>query len=234
MNENEDLSFTSDVAAYDAWYRTPWGAWAEERERRLLLDLARPRGGERVLEVGCGTGRTLAWLLSMGVDTWGVEPAPEMREVARVRLREQGYDPARVSAAVAEALPFADGSFDLVMAITVLEFIDDHIAAIREMARVSRRGLFIGALNRNSAYGRQIERGEMGKTLSRARLFTVDELVSLIRRCVAPRSITWRTTLHGPRTDDLQELEHQRRLDNRPDADRLPTGAFIAVMTELS
>jgi len=234
MSSHPRDGFTSDIAAYDAWYRTPWGAYAEAREQELLLELARPRAGERALDVGCGTGRTVAWLLSMGVDAWGGEPAPDMRTAAQRRLRERGHDPGRVTAAVAEELPFADKSFDLVMAITVLEFLDDRAAALREMARVCRRGLFIGTLNRSSEYATQIERGEVGETLSRARLFTVDQLLVLIREHVAPREVAWRTTLLGPRTDDPDEVEAQRRLDDEPGADRLPTGAFIAVMAELT
>ncbi len=234
MSSHARDGFTNDIAAYDAWYRTPWGAYAEAREQELLLELARPRAGERALDVGCGTGRTVAWLLSMGVDAWGVEPAPDMRTAAQRRLRERGHDPGRGTAAVGEALPFADGVFDLVTTITVLEFVDERAALLREMARVCGGGVFIGALNRRSAYGVQIARGEVGDTLARARLFTVDELVSLVREHLRPREVIWRTTLLGPRTDDPDEVKAQRRLDAQPDADRLPTGAYIAVMAELT
>ncbi len=226
--------FATEIARYDAWYQTPWGAWADERERQMLIDLARPRAGERALDVGAGTGRLLSRLLAMGLDAWGVEPAPDMRGAAQWRLEQAGHEPARVVAARGEALPFADRSFDLVTAVTVLEFVDRPGDVLREMARVCRGRVFIGALNRDSAYGRQIARGEMGATLSRARLFGVDELVSLIRRCVTPRSATWRTALLGPRTDDAAQLAEQRRRDTEPGADHRRSGAFIAVLAEMS
>ncbi len=225
--------FTSDVAAYDAWYRTPWGAYAEMRERELLVALAGPRAGESALDVGCGTGRLVAWLLGMGTDAYGVEPAADMREVAQSRLQQLGQDPARVTRAVVEELPFGDDAFDLVSAITVLEFVGDPAPALREMARVCGGRLFLGTLNRQSAYAARIARGEAGETLSRARLFTVEELLGLVREHVRPRAVRWRTTLLGPKTDDLLALAVQRRLDARPGADRLPVGGFIGVHAEL-
>lgn len=226
--------FAADVARYDAWYRTPWGAWADEREQQMLTALARPRAGERALDVGAGTGRLLNRLLAMGLDAWGVEPAPDMRGAAQWRVRGAGHDPARIIGARGEALPFADRSFDLVTAVTVLEFVDRPRDVLREMARTSRGRVFVGALNGASAYGEQIARGEMGNTLARARLFGVDELLALVREHVRPCSLTWRTALLGPRTDDPRELAAQRRLEAEPGADRRPSGAYIAVLAEVS
>lgn len=225
--------FAADVERYDAWYRTPWGAWADEREQRLLSDLAQPQAGERALDVGAGTGRLLVRLLRMGLDAWGIEPAPDMRGVAQWRLAQAGQDPVRVIAAQGERLPCADATFDLVTAITVLEFVEQPDTVLREMARVCRGRVFIGALNRDSAYGRQIARGEMGSTLSRARLFALAELVALVRAQVRPRALTWRTALPGPRTDDPAQLAEQQRLDAEPGADRRLTGAYIAILAEV-
>ncbi|MEA3403183.1 MAG: class I SAM-dependent methyltransferase [Armatimonadota bacterium] len=224
--------FTSDVASYDAWYRTPWGAYAEEREHQLLMAMARPRAGERAADVGCGTGRLVARLLEHGVNALGVEPDAEMRTVTVRRLAQLGHRE-RTVAASAEELPFAGGSFDLVTAITVLEFVDDPGAAVREMARVCRDRLLIGALNRRSAYGASIARGEMGDTLSRAHLFTVDELMGLVRSHARPRRARWRTTLIGSNTGDPVELAVQRRLDDLLWRRHCPAGAFIGVLAEV-
>ncbi len=232
MRDRSD--FAADVARYDAWYQTPWGAWADEREHELLLRLARPRAGECALDVGAGSGRLLSRLLVMGLDAWGVEPARDMRDMAQWRLREAGHDPARIIGARGEALPFADGSFDLLTAVTVLEFVQHPREVLWEMARVCRGRVFVGALNCGSAYGEQIARGEMGDTLARARLFGVDELLALVREHVRPRAVTWRTALLGPRTDDPAQLAAQRRLEAEPGADRRRRGAYIAVLAEVS
>lgn len=226
-------NFAHDVARYDAWYRTPWGRHAEAEELRLLLEMARPRRGERGLDVGCGTGRMLARMLALGLDARGVEPAPDMRAAAQWRLERMGHDRRRVVDATAERLPFDAGEFDLVTAITVLEFIDDVVAALREMARVCCGRIFIVALNARSIYGKKILRGEAGETLSRARLHTPAELVALIREYVRPRRIDVRTALIGGYTDDPMELVVQRLLDARLRSARCALGGVVALVAEV-
>ncbi|MFW5868584.1 MAG: class I SAM-dependent methyltransferase [Armatimonadota bacterium] len=227
--------FTRDVARYDAWYQTPWGAYAEAEELRLLLEMARPVAGERALDVGCGTGRMLARMLALGLDAHGTEPAPDMRAAARWRLERLGHAPELVVDASAERLPFEAGAFDLVTAITVLEFVDELPAALREMARVCRGRIFIGALNARSIYGAGILRGEAGETLSRARLHTPEELAALVREHarVRPRRIDVRTTLIGGYTDDPLQLAVQSELDLKLRSARCGLGGFIGLVAEV-
>ncbi|GMV42778.1 MAG: hypothetical protein AMXMBFR64_44940 [Myxococcales bacterium] len=108
--------------------------------RRVILALAERelRGrAARVLDVGCGTGATLAALarvVGAEGDVRGVEPdAGALEFCARRGL--SGVVQGR-----AEALPFDDGSFDLVLALDVIEHIEDDAAAVRELARVTRPG----------------------------------------------------------------------------------------------
>jgi SAM-dependent methyltransferase len=225
--------FTHDAAAYDAWYQTPWGSYAEAEELRLLLEMARPQAGERALDVGCGTGRMLARMLALGLDAHGAEPAADMREVAQQRLQRLAHDATRVIPAEAERLPFADGAFDLVTAITVLEFMEDVPRALREMARVCRGRIFIGALNARSIYGARILRGEAGETLARANLRTPRQLVPLVREHVQARQIEVRTTLIGGMTDDPLELAVQRRADLKLRSARCGLGGFIGLVAEV-
>ncbi len=225
--------FTRDVERYDAWYSTPWGCHAETEELRLLLAMARPRRGESALDVGCGTGRMLLRMLTLGVDAHGVEPAPDMRAVAQWRLEAAGHEPWRVVDARAEELPFEDRSFDLVSAITVLEFVDDLPRALREMARVCRGRVFLAAINARSVYGAAILRGEAGETLSRARLHSPEELEALVREHVRPWCIETRTALIGGRTDDPLELAVQRQLDLRLRDARCRLGGVIALVAEV-
>ena len=91
-----------------------------------------------------------------------------------------------LAVASALALPFPDNSFDVVTCITVLTFVADPAAAIREMARVLRPGgrLVIGDLNRWSVWAaRRRIRGWLGAQLWRAAQFrTARELTALTRR----------------------------------------------------
>jgi ubiquinone/menaquinone biosynthesis C-methylase UbiE len=102
--------------------------------------LAEARG--RVIEIGAGTGVNLE-LYGDGVeDLTLVEPDPHMGAQLRKRLADRHGDPlsAQLVAAPAEALPFADDTFDTAVATLVLCTIPDPVAAIDELARVLRPG----------------------------------------------------------------------------------------------
>ncbi len=117
------------AAAYDAlmwpFERAAIGAW----RRRLA---ARARG--RVLEVGAGTGSQLRWYPA-GLEVVALEPDPEMAGRAR---RRAAHAQARVSVveAPAEALPFADASFETAVSTFCLCTVSDPAAALAELRRV--------------------------------------------------------------------------------------------------
>jgi ubiquinone/menaquinone biosynthesis C-methylase UbiE len=81
--------------------------------------------GQRVLDVGCGTGTLAAALAERGqARVWGVEPSAEMLEVARAKApRAVGFKQAR-----AEELPFRDGWFDRVTMSLVAHLVDRPVA----------------------------------------------------------------------------------------------------------
>jgi ubiquinone/menaquinone biosynthesis C-methylase UbiE len=125
------VSFTALV--YD-----PFLALGERRgmaaRRRALLASARGR----VLELGAGTGLNLAHYPAVAELVLS-EPDPAMRGRLERRLARAGR-PARVVAAGAEALPFADGAFDTVVSTMVLCTVQDLDAALAEVRRVLAPG----------------------------------------------------------------------------------------------
>jgi SAM-dependent methyltransferase len=101
--------------------------------------------GQRVLEIGCGTGATMVRVLAdWDVDLTGVDVLPEMVTVARWRLRVTGFGrKARVLPAVpGERLPFANESFDRVYLEGALGFQDADASAamLAELHRVLKPG----------------------------------------------------------------------------------------------
>ncbi|MGK7905687.1 MAG: class I SAM-dependent methyltransferase [Synechococcus sp.] len=145
-----------DPESYDRWYSTPRGQWIGKREAELILKYLRPRPGESLLDVGCGTGFfTRALGASIDGQVTGVDINSEW--VAYARRRDAGM--ASYEVADARALPFADASFDLVVSITALCFIEEQDAAAREILRVARRRFAIGLLNRHSLLWLQKGRG---------------------------------------------------------------------------
>ena len=107
-----------------------------EPAARVLVERAAPQPGERVLDVGCGTGNAALLAAARGARTTGVDPAPRLLEVARERAAARGLA-ATFVAGQAEALPIADGEVDVVLSVFGVIFASDPGAAAAEMARVT-------------------------------------------------------------------------------------------------
>lgn len=86
----------------------------------------------RMLDVGCGTGANLEMLSAFG-SAEGVDVSDDALEFCR----RKGL---RVHKGLAEALPYEDGSFDVTTALDVVEHLDDDIAGLKEMYRVTKSG----------------------------------------------------------------------------------------------
>jgi len=134
------------------WRRTKWAvtnrgnqAIRQERERKLeqLLRCTGylPLGDRRVLEVGCGTGEILA-----GFEAWGARPENLFGVdllADRIRRAKENFPNMTFQEANAEALPFGNSSFDLLVLFTVFSSIRDPRMTrnvSREIHRVLRTG----------------------------------------------------------------------------------------------
>jgi ubiquinone/menaquinone biosynthesis C-methylase UbiE len=109
-----------------------------------IRSLSQLKPGYKVLDVGCGSGRlTMAaqnWV-TPGGEAHGVDPSPEMIAVAR-RNADRLSLPIKYQTGVVEALPFPDGSFDVVMSRLVLHHLPGDLKArgLAEMRRVLKPG----------------------------------------------------------------------------------------------
>jgi ubiquinone/menaquinone biosynthesis C-methylase UbiE len=113
------------------------------RGRRLRESFADDLGlqaGDRVLDVGCGTGRlamTFATQVAPSGSVAGIDPAPEMIKRATSRARKQQV-PVAFQVAFAQRLPFPNATFDAVACTLALHHVaeDDQQSAVQEMHRV--------------------------------------------------------------------------------------------------
>ncbi len=103
--------------------------------------------GERVLDLGCGAGRHAFEMYRRGADVIAFDQdADELSGVRELfaAMRDAGEVPEGAEADVkegdAQALPFADGEFDRVVAAEILEHIPDDLGALAELVRVTRPG----------------------------------------------------------------------------------------------
>lgn len=118
----------------DRYART--AGYVAERGRPLLALLA-PQAGERVLDLGCGTGLLTAEIAAAGADVLGIDSDSSMVAAAR----ERGVDARLVEAG---ALAFS-GEFDAVFSNAVLHWIPDHRPVLDNVHRALRAGgRFVG------------------------------------------------------------------------------------------
>jgi ubiquinone/menaquinone biosynthesis C-methylase UbiE len=129
----------SNPAAYERFM----GRWSA-RLAPQLVEFAGIRDGQRILDVGCGTGSLSRSLLAAGkaITVVGVDPAEDYIAFARRGVPDPR---ATFQVSTAESLPFPDDSFDAAMALLVLQEFDDPVRAVREMARATRRGGTVAA-----------------------------------------------------------------------------------------
>lgn len=90
-----------------------------------------PQPGERWLDLATGTGEVAIRAAAAGADVVGVDIAPRMLEIARSKAPEIRFELGN-----AEALPYEDASFEVVVSSLGLIFAPDHEATARELARV--------------------------------------------------------------------------------------------------
>jgi ubiquinone/menaquinone biosynthesis C-methylase UbiE len=127
------VSFDRRAATYERGRLGEWHLLVVHRVADLALS-AVPAPG-RVLDVGCGTGALLRRLAARlpEAELAGLDPAPRMLAEARKRLNG-----VRLEQGVAERLPFADASFDLVVSVLSFDHWSDQELGLAECARVLR------------------------------------------------------------------------------------------------
>jgi SAM-dependent methyltransferase len=106
---------------------------------RAVVDAARPRADERVLDLACGTGNAALIAAERGAQVIGVDAAPRLLEVARERGRSLGVT-AEFRQGDLLALPVADGSADIVISVFGIILAADPRRALTEAARAAARG----------------------------------------------------------------------------------------------
>jgi ubiquinone/menaquinone biosynthesis C-methylase UbiE len=173
MQDDPTQVLASLPDAYRRWRASRLGQITDRLEEELILELIGPPAGLRILDVGCGDAALTIALAVRGAVVTGVDADPHMLAAGRALAAANGVAH-HLLQGDARALPFADNSFDVVLAVTVLCFVSDAAQAMREMTRVLRPSgrLVIGELGRWSLWAaRRRMSGWLGSRMWRSATF---------------------------------------------------------------
>ena len=155
---------------YDNWFEEHSGVYSEELK---AIEALLP-SFEKGIEIGVGTGRFAA---PLGIKT-GLEPSQKMAEIAKTRGIE-------VIPGQAEAMPFPDVSYDFVLMVTTICFVDDAKKALQEIWRILKPGGFVivGFVDKETPLGRLYQKNkEKSRFYKTAHFFSGDEVMRLLQQ----------------------------------------------------
>lgn len=187
--------FESQAAGYESWYAKGRGARVSQAERAMLdWLLSRFPAARTALEVGCGTGHFTRWLARRLPRLVGLDRSRAMLLQAR---RLESWLP--VLEADARRLPFRDRSFDLVLFITALEFLEEPAEALAEAVRVAQQGILLIVLNRWSMGGVSRRWGSQARQpiLGHAHDYALPDLREVVSRGARARlqRVIWQSAI---------------------------------------
>ena len=174
---------------YESWYCATGKQAAKQEKQLIRLLISKVVGVLTVLDVGCGTGYFTDWYSQLGLRAFGCDRSPAMIHAG---LRLHPFDACLGDAL---SLPFPTDAVDLVSFVTTLEFVTDLRLALSEGLRVARKGLVLGAINRQSLLGWRYRR-KGGPIWGAAHFFTPGELLRLVSEILSqPYNVVCKTTL---------------------------------------
>jgi ubiquinone/menaquinone biosynthesis C-methylase UbiE len=168
---------------YDNWFFEHELAYKAEINliKRLI-----PKGNG--LEVGVGTGK---FAIPFGIKD-GVEPSDKMAQIAE----EKGI---RVVKGVAEDLPYDDSSFDFILLVTTICFVDDPLKTLKEAQRVIKPDgyIIIGFVDRESTIGQEYEKyKDKSKFYSSAIFYSSKQIVDFLKESGFIQIESYQTLFH--------------------------------------
>ncbi len=199
-------AFETHSKEYDEWFDK--NAELYQAELKLIKTMIGTLC-EKSLEIGVGTGK---FAVPLNIKT-GIEPCPQMVRKAK----EQGVS---VISSIAEHLPFKDKTFDFILMVTTVCFVDDILLSFKEARRVLKdKGHFIVAyVDKDSFLGKQYElKKEKSKFYKEATFYGTEEILYYLNSAGFKSYVIKQTILNADKIDLMK--------------DGFGEGAFVAILS---
>lgn len=143
--------FDSDAERYDSFNSTPFGDFINNIETELIIQMLKLKRNLNILDLGCGTGNLSVKLAKFGCCVTGIDISEEMLNVARTKAKAEKVI-IRFLNMDAHKLDFKKDSFDIVISLRTIEFVDEYEEILKEIFRVTKEKgkILIGTVNKNS------------------------------------------------------------------------------------
>ena len=160
---------------YDRFYDSPFGKALDEIEKNIIHGHIGALSHKQMLELGCGTGHWTEYFSLQGFTITATDISGAMLQIAQSKKIKHAVF---VKADAAD-LPFPDHSFQVIVSVTMLEFVENAQMVLNEVYRVLKPGghLIVGCLNSLSELGKSKNNDEIFK---HARFFTPSEISQLL------------------------------------------------------
>jgi len=159
---------------------------AQGEDLDQIADFVRTRPGSRVLDLGCGGGHVTYAAAPHAAEVVACDLTPSMLEAVAAAAAERGLSNVRVQQAAAEALPFADASFDLALCRFTAHHWQDFEAGLREAFRVLKPGgaaVFVDTVApAQRVFDTHLQTIELLRDTSHVRSYSVAEFVAALAR----------------------------------------------------
>ncbi|MCP3900012.1 MAG: class I SAM-dependent methyltransferase [Desulfobacteraceae bacterium] len=186
----------NDAKTYDSWFEDKKNDYIFNLEANMFTDMLSPARGQRLLDIGCGSGKSIEPLLNFGLQISGIDPSPYMLDIAENKFKNK----VDLFRGFAEDLPFEDNSFEYSSFFTSLEYTELPAKAIEEACRVTKDKIFVGVLNKFAPcnIATMIKSKFVDSVFSKAQFFSIWELKQLVFSILGKVPVSWRTTPQVP------------------------------------
>lgn len=172
-------TFDNVADQYDKWYETPLGRAVDEVERRALDDLFKPKGN-RILEIGCGTGLYTVRMVAKGYNVTALDISSEMMKMAQAKVKSIGKEVEWILGDINDMLENL-ATYDGIFSMTALEFIPEPQKVLEALYQKLNPGgcLVIGMIADNSTWSatyRQAASQDPESVFHKAHFFTEQEI----------------------------------------------------------